>query len=58
MVDTKNRFFVHANLSFNVVENPYFLQFVHTLQPMYKTPSRSVLSTSILDAEVAWVSLL
>lgn len=51
------RFFIHANLSFNAVENPYFLEFLNALRPMYKAPSRFVLSTSILDAEASRVML-
>lgn len=49
--------FVHANVAFNVVENPFVQAFINGLRPMYKLPSRYVLQHTTLDAEFARVKL-
>ena len=49
---------MHANISFNSVENTFLLKFVKSLRPMYDPPSRYVLSHTILDGESARVKLV
>ena len=49
--------FVMCNIPFNVVENPWFLDLLKTLQPGYDAPSRRVLSGSLLQAELARVNI-
>ncbi|THG97345.1 hypothetical protein EW145_g7636 [Phellinidium pouzarii] len=51
-------FLIHANVAFNVAEDDYFITLLYALQPMYKPPSRYVLSHTILDAEATRVHLL
>lgn len=51
-------FIVHANVSFNVVEDPYYRDLISSLRPMYKVPSRYVLSGTILSAEAARINLI
>lgn len=51
-------FIVHANASFNVVEDPYYRDLISSLRPMYKVPSRYVLSGTILSAEAARINLI
>ncbi|THH03675.1 hypothetical protein EW145_g6098 [Phellinidium pouzarii] len=51
-------FLIHANVAFNVAEDDYFIALLYALWPMYKPPSRYVLSHTILDAEAARVHLL
>jgi len=49
--------FVMCNIPFNVIENPWFLDLVKTLQPGYDAPSRRVLSGSLLQAELARINI-
>ena len=42
-----------ANISFNVIENPWFVNMIKTLQPGYNTPSWQVLSGTLLEAELS-----
>ncbi|THG95444.1 hypothetical protein EW145_g7957, partial [Phellinidium pouzarii] len=51
-------FLIHANVAFNVAEDDYFIALLYALRPMYKPPSRYVLSHTILDAEADRVHLL
>ena len=51
------RAFIHANIAFNTVENPYFQAFLNGLRPMYDIPSRYVLQHTTLDAEAARVEV-
>lgn len=51
-------FVIHANVSFNVVADTYFLEVISALRPMYKVPSRYVLSGTILSSESARIELL
>lgn len=43
------RFFFSTNISFRVIENKQFLEFVKALRPSYKVPKRKQLSTNILN---------
>jgi hypothetical protein len=45
--------FIMANIPFNVIENPWFVNMIKTLQPGYNTPSRQVLSGTLLEAELS-----
>ena len=52
-----NRYFIHAGVPFSAVENKYFLAFLFFLRPMYKPPSRYVLSNKVLGSEAARIQL-
>src|SRR2546430_5370853 len=45
--------FVMCNIPFSVIENPYFVDLIKTLQPGYDPPSRQVLSGTLLQLELA-----
>ena len=45
------RWFIHANIPFLAVENPFFRLFLDTIRPSYLAPSRYVLSHNLLDSE-------
>ena len=49
--------FIMANIPFNVIENPWFVNMIKTLQPGYNTPSRQVLSGTLLEAELSRTSM-
>jgi len=51
------RFIVHMNLPFRLSENWYFRDFLRDLRPLYTSPSRYVISHSIMDSEAARVRL-
>jgi hypothetical protein len=55
-----SKFFFTSGVSFNVLENPHFQDFVNTLSPGYNLPSRYRVSGPLLDEEVkeigAWKS--
>jgi len=46
-----------CNILFSVIENPYFVVLIKTLQPGYDPPSRQVLSGTLLQAKVAHVNV-
>jgi len=46
-----------CNILFSVIENPYFVDLIKTLQPGYDPLSRQVLSGTLLQAEVARVNV-
>jgi len=46
-----------CNIPFSVIENPYFVDLIKTLQSGYDPPSRQVLSGTLLQAEVARVNV-
>jgi hypothetical protein len=48
---------IHANVPFQFEENPYFIEFVHELRPLYLLATRWKLSHSLLDSEAAHVKL-
>ena len=45
------RFFYSTGIPFTVVENPYWLEFIKTIQPAYISPNRRNLANNLLDAE-------
>jgi hypothetical protein len=49
--------FVMANIPFNVIENPWFIDLVRTLEPGYNVPSRQILGGSLLEAELSRVGM-
>jgi len=49
--------FVMSNIPFNIVENPWFIDLMKTLQPGYNPPSRKVLSGTLLEAETSRINL-
>lgn len=52
-----DRAIVYGNLAFSFSENWYFGDFLHEIRPLYESPSRYVLSHSIMDSEVARVAI-
>ena len=51
------KFFVCYGIPFGVVENPFFLDFVQSLYPGYKSPRRTKLSSTLINSELAHVIL-
>jgi len=49
--------FVMCNIPFSIVENPWFIDLIKSLQPGYDLPSRRILSGSLLEAEVARINI-
>jgi hypothetical protein len=49
--------FVMSNIPFSIVENPWFVDMIKTLQPGYDPPTRQTLSGTLLQAEVSRVNL-
>ena len=51
--------FIMANIPFNVIENPWFidLQLVRILEPGYNIPSRQILGGSLLEVELSRVGM-
>src|SRR5437764_3809870 len=45
------RFFYSTGIPFTVVKNPYWLEFIKTIQPAYISPNRRNLANNLLDAE-------
>jgi hypothetical protein len=48
--------FVMSNIPFSVIENPWFVDMIKTLQPGYNPPTRQVLSGSLLEAELSRIN--
>jgi hypothetical protein len=51
------KFFVCCGIPFATVENPFFLDFVKSLCPAYKSPGRNYLSTTLINSELAKVQI-
>ncbi len=53
------KFFYSAGIPFTAIENPYWLDFIQTLQPAYNSPNHRNLANNLLDAEyqVEWQNL-
>lgn len=51
------RFFVCCGIPFSVVDSPFFHDFVKSLCFNYELPKRKILSTTLLDAETANITL-
>jgi hypothetical protein len=45
--------FVMCNIPFSVIENPWFVDMIKTLQPSYVPPTRQVLGGTLLEAELS-----
>lgn len=59
-IDRLNRallkFFVCVGIAFQIVENPFFVDFIKELNPSYTLPSREVLVGRLLEQELARVN--
>jgi len=51
------KFFVCCGISFGIVENPFFLDFIQSLCPGYKPPRRTKLSSTLINSELAHITL-
>ena len=49
--------FVMCNVPFSIIENPWFIDMIKTLQPSYVPPTRQVLSRTLLEAELSCVNI-
>ena len=54
---TITKAFVMSNIPFSVIENPWFIDMLKTLQPGYDPPSRQVLSGTLLQAELSRINV-
>lgn len=50
------KFFTCCGISFQVVENPFFVDFIKELNPSYNLPSRALLSGRLLEEELSKVN--
>lgn len=50
------KFFVCCGISFQVVENPFFVDLIKELNPSYSLPSRELLSGRFMEEELAKVN--
>jgi hypothetical protein len=50
------RAFICSGISFNVINNPFFREFLYELRPNYNPPSRQILSGQLLSIEIAKVN--
>jgi hypothetical protein len=48
--------FVCCSIAFQIVENPFFVEFIKELNPSYKLPSREVLSGRLIEEELSKVN--
>ena len=51
------KFFIACNISFQIVENPFFINFVKELNSAHELPTREYLSNKLLERELAKVNL-
>ncbi|GBC39820.2 ribonuclease H-like domain-containing protein [Rhizophagus irregularis DAOM 181602=DAOM 197198] len=49
--------FVMCNIPFSIIENPWFIDLIKTLQPGYNPLSRQVLSGTLLESETSRVNI-
>uniref|UniRef100_U9UD39 Uncharacterized protein n=1 Tax=Rhizophagus irregularis (strain DAOM 181602 / DAOM 197198 / MUCL 43194) TaxID=747089 RepID=U9UD39_RHIID len=49
--------FIMCNIPFSIIENPWFIDLIKTLQPGYDPPSRQVLSGTLLESETSRVNI-
>ena len=47
---------MYCGISFTVIENPFFIEMLKTLQPGYTPPSHKLLAGNLLETEVAKVN--
>jgi hypothetical protein len=50
------KFFVCCCISFQIVENPFFMDFIKELNPSYILPSREILSGRLMEEELSKVN--
>jgi hypothetical protein len=50
------RAFVCCGISFSIIENPFFIEFLREMRPGYEPPSAELLSSRLLDQEVAKIN--
>jgi hypothetical protein len=50
------KFFVACGISFQIIENPFFINFVKELNSAYELPTREYLSNQLLERELAMVN--
>ncbi|RHZ56365.1 hypothetical protein Glove_402g60 [Diversispora epigaea] len=50
--------FVMCNIPFNIIENSWFINIIKSLQPTYDSPSHHTLSSTLLQSELARISVL
>ncbi|RHZ75434.1 hypothetical protein Glove_213g29 [Diversispora epigaea] len=58
MDKTITKAFVMCNFPFSVIENPWFINMIKSLQPTYDSPSRRTLSGTLLQSELARINVL
>ncbi|PKC53562.1 hypothetical protein RhiirA1_479061 [Rhizophagus irregularis] len=46
-----------CNIPLSIIENPWFIDLIKTLQPGYDPPSRQVLSGTLLESETSRVNI-
>ncbi|GBC20004.2 ribonuclease H-like domain-containing protein [Rhizophagus irregularis DAOM 181602=DAOM 197198] len=46
-----------CNIPFSIIENPWFIDLIKTLQPGYDPPSRQVLNGTLLESETSRVNI-
>ncbi|PKB93677.1 hypothetical protein RhiirA5_440624 [Rhizophagus irregularis] len=49
--------FVMCNIPFSIIENPWFINLIKTLQPGYDPLSKQVLSGTLLESETSHVNI-
>jgi uncharacterized membrane protein len=50
------KFFVACGISFQIIKNPFFINFVKELNSAYELPTREYLSNQLLERELAMVN--
>ncbi|CAB5193431.1 unnamed protein product [Rhizophagus irregularis] len=46
-----------CNIPFSIIENPWFIDLIKTLQPGYDLPPRQVLSGTLLESETSHINI-
>ncbi|GET59103.1 ribonuclease H-like domain-containing protein [Rhizophagus irregularis DAOM 181602=DAOM 197198] len=50
------RVFTCCGISFSIIENPFFIKFLHEMRPGYMPPSRELFGSRLLNQEIARVN--
>ena len=50
------RFFICCNVSFRIVESPFFLDFLQELNSAYSPPSRDIMTNCLFEEELGYVN--
>ena len=48
--------FIICGIPFHIVENPFFINFIKSLNPAYQPPSRELLSGRLMDVELSQIN--